>query len=67
MLVGFTFGAIWEDPADGFIKFAVHRDLKQDQTLHMEGETSRYSLLQGGGLKSKFLENFLNGVTPKEV
>ena len=37
-LVGSTFGAIWEDPEDGFIKFAVKRALKQDQTLHMEGK-----------------------------
>ena len=30
-----------------FIKFVVKRALKQDQILHMEGETSHYSLLQG--------------------
>ena len=37
-LVGSSFGAIWEEPEGGFIKFAVKRALKQDQTLHMEGK-----------------------------
>ena len=37
-LVGFTFGAIWEDPEGGFIKFTVKRASKHDQTLHMEGK-----------------------------
>ena len=37
-LVGSAFGAIWEDPGGSFIKFAVKRSLKQDQTLHMEGK-----------------------------
>ena len=46
--MGSTFGAIWKDLEGGFIKFTVKRTLKQDQTLHMEGENSRYSLLQGG-------------------
>ena len=36
--MGSTFGAIWEDPEGGFIKFAVKRALKQEQTLHMEGK-----------------------------
>ena len=49
--MGSKFGAIWEDPEVGFIKFVVKRASKQDQTLHMEGETSRYSLLQGGVCK----------------
>ena len=35
-LVGSEFGGTWEDPGGGFIKFAVERALKQDQTLHME-------------------------------
>ena len=35
-LVGSEFGGTWEDPGGGFIKFAVKRALKQDQTLHME-------------------------------
>ena len=33
-----TFGAFWEDPEGGFIKFAVKRASKQDQTLHIEGK-----------------------------
>ena len=34
--MGYTFGAISEDPAEGgFIKFAVKRALKQNKTLHM--------------------------------
>ena len=33
-----TDGATWEDPGGGFIKFAVKRASKQDQTLHMEGK-----------------------------
>ena len=37
-LVGSTFGAIWEDPEGGFIKFAVKRASKQDQTLHIDGK-----------------------------
>ena len=37
-LVGSAFGAIWEDPEGGFMKFMVKRALKQDQTLHMEGK-----------------------------
>jgi len=36
--VGSAFGAFWEDPEDGFIKFAVKRASKQEQTLHMEGK-----------------------------
>ena len=36
--MGSTFGAIWEDPAGGFIKSAVKRASNQDQTLHMEGK-----------------------------
>ena len=38
MLVGSAFGAIWEDVEGGFIKFALKRASKQDQTLHMEGK-----------------------------
>ena len=34
--MGSKFGGTWEDPGGGFIKFAVKRALKQDQTLHME-------------------------------
>ena len=34
--MGSTFGATWEDPGGGFIKFAVTRALKQDQIVHME-------------------------------
>ena len=34
--MGSEFGAIWEDPEGGFIKFVVKRASKQDQTLHME-------------------------------
>ena len=37
-LVESTFGATWEDPEGGFIKFVVKRASKQDQTLHMEGK-----------------------------
>ena len=37
-LVGSAFGAIWENPEGGFIKFAVKRASKQDQSLHMEGK-----------------------------
>ena len=37
-LVGSAFGAIWEDPEGGFIKFAVKRASKQDQTLHIDGK-----------------------------
>ena len=36
--MGSVFGATWEDPEGGFIKFAAKRALKQDQTLHMEGK-----------------------------
>ena len=36
--MGSAFGAIWEEPKGGFIKFTVKRALKQDQTLHMEGK-----------------------------
>ena len=36
--MGSAFGAIWEDPEGGFIKFTVKRASKQDQTLHMEGK-----------------------------
>ena len=36
-LVGSEFGGTWKDPEVGFIKFAVKRASKQDQTLHMEG------------------------------
>ena len=36
--MGSTFGAIWEDPEGGFIKFTVKRASKQDQTLYMEGK-----------------------------
>ena len=52
MIVGSEFGGNWEDPEGGFIKFAVKRALKHDQTLHMEGKISRYSLLQGGVLSA---------------
>ena len=38
VLVGSAFGAFWDDPEGGFIKFAVKRASKQDQTLHMEGK-----------------------------
>ena len=31
--MGSEFGTIWEDPKGGFIKFAIKRALKQDQTL----------------------------------
>ena len=34
--MGSEFGGTWEDPGGAFIKFAVKRALKQDQTLHME-------------------------------
>ena len=34
--MGSAFGAIWEDPKGGFIKYVVKRASKQDQTLHME-------------------------------
>ena len=37
-LVGSAFGAFWEEPEGGFIKFMVKRASKQDQTLHMEGK-----------------------------
>ena len=37
-LVESAFGAFWEDPEGGFIKFVVKRASKQDQTLHMEGK-----------------------------
>ena len=33
---GVRIWATWEDPEGGFIKFAIKRALKQDQTLHME-------------------------------
>ena len=36
MLVWSTFGGTWEAPGGGSFKFAVKRDLKQDQTVHME-------------------------------
>ena len=36
--MGSAFGAIWEDPQGGFIKFSVKRASKQDQTLYMEGK-----------------------------
>ena len=38
--MGSEFGAIWEDSEGGFIKFAVKRAFKHDQTLrlHMEGK-----------------------------
>ena len=36
--MGSAFGAIWEDPEGGFIKFVIKRASKQDQTLHMEGK-----------------------------
>ena len=36
--MGSEFGGTWEDPEGGFIKFAVKRASKQDQTLHMEGK-----------------------------
>ena len=36
--MGSEFGAIWEDPEGGDIKFVIKRALKQDQTLHMEGK-----------------------------
>ena len=36
--MGSAFGAFWEDPESGFIKFVVKRALKQDQTLYMEGK-----------------------------
>ena len=36
--MGFVFGAIWEHPEGGFIKFVLKRASKQDQTLHMEGK-----------------------------
>ena len=38
VLVRSAFGAIWEDPEGGFIKFTVKRASKQDRTLHMEGK-----------------------------
>ena len=38
VLVGSAFGGTWEDPEGDFIKFAVNRASKQDQTLHMEGK-----------------------------
>ena len=34
--MGSVFGAIWENPEGGFIKFVVKRVSKLDQTLHME-------------------------------
>ena len=40
-----------EDPAGIFFEFAVKTALKQDQIVHMEGETSSYSLLQQGVTK----------------
>ena len=36
--MGSAFGAFWEDPEGGFIKFAVKRALKQNKTLHMEAK-----------------------------
>ena len=47
-LVGSAFGAIWEDPEGGFMKFAIKRRFKTRPNTPYGGETLCYSLLQGG-------------------
>ena len=53
--MGSEFGAFWEDPEGGFIKFAVKRASKQDQTLHMEGKLHviLYFMEECGSITSK--------------
>ena len=70
--MGSEFGAIWEDPEGGFIKLAVKRALKQDQTLHMEGKFHVIFYFMGSVLRSQkeqnriieiiILNNFLKGL-----
>ena len=52
--MGSEFGGTWEDPGGGFIKFAVKRALKQDQTLHME-EKLQFILYFSTEVVSKYL------------
>ena len=51
-----TFGAIWEDPEGGFIKFVVKRASKQDQTLHMEGKLHVILYFRGEGVYYYYLQ-----------
>ena len=52
MLVGSAFGGTLEDPGGGFIKFAVKRASKQDQTLDIEAPQA------GGPINLKFLAHY---------
>ena len=59
--MGSTFGAIWEDPEGGFIKFTVKKSFKTRPNTQYGGETSHYSILQGDGVSYFFfiLDNFI--------
>ena len=47
-LVGSEFGAIWEDPGGGFFQIGGKKSFKTRPNTPYGGETSCYSLLQGG-------------------
>ena len=46
--MGSAFGATWEDAEGGFIKFVIKNSFKTRPNTPYGGETSHYSLLQGG-------------------
>ena len=46
--MGSDFGAIWEDPESGFYQIRGKKSFKTRPNTPYGGETSRYSLLQGG-------------------
>ena len=49
-LVGSAFGAIWEDPVDGFYQIHGKKSSKTRPNTQYGGETLYYSLLQEGVL-----------------
>ena len=57
--MGSAFGAFWEDPEGGFIKFMV-KSFKTRPNTPYGGETSCYSLLQGGVWALQYDQLLLN-------
>ena len=51
--MGSSFGATWEDPEGGFYQILSKKSFKTKPNTPYGGETSPYSLLQGGGVCSK--------------
>ena len=60
--MGSEFGGSWEDPGGGFIKFAVQRALKQDQTLHMEEKLQFIHYFSREWQAKKTHENYLDQI-----